>query len=117
MAGRGGKRPGAGRPPKHVVHQSHIRVAEAKIRDRLPWLVDKLIELADGIHEERMMGENAVIVYKRPPDRQAVEYLMDRVLGKTVARTEQGDPGAFDLDLSGFDADELRAAFKVVKSA
>ena len=84
MSGRGGKRPGAGRPPKRVVHESPIRAAEKKITDRLPWIVDKLIELVEGIHEEKTIGDNAVIVYKRAPDRQAAEYLIDRVMGKAA---------------------------------
>lgn len=67
-----------------MLHEAPIRVAEKKILDRLPWIVDKLIELVEGIHEEKMMGENAVIVYKRPPDRQAAEYLLDRVMGKAT---------------------------------
>lgn len=82
MVGRGGKRPGSGRPPKRVVNESPIRAAEKKIADRLPWLVDKLLELAEGIHEEKTIGDGAVLVYKRPPDRQAAEYLMDRIMGK-----------------------------------
>ena len=117
MSGRGGRRPGSGRPPKRVVNESPIRAAEKKIADRLPWLVDKLMELAEGIHEEKTIGDNAVIVYKRPPDRQAAEYLMDRVLGKAVARSENGQPGDFEVDLSGVDSETLRAAFRVVKSA
>ena len=82
MSTRGGRRPGAGRPPKHAIYESPIRAAERQIRDKLPWIVDKLLELVDGVHEEKMMGENAVIVYKRPPDRQAAEYLVDRIMGK-----------------------------------
>lgn len=46
--------------------------------------MDKLIELVEGIHEERAIGDNAVIVYKRAPDRQAAEYLIDRVMGKAA---------------------------------
>jgi hypothetical protein len=84
VSGRGGRRPGAGRPPKHVIHETPIRATEKRIVDRLPWIVDKLFELVEGIHEEKVMGENAVIVYKRPPDRQAAEYLIDRVMGKAV---------------------------------
>lgn len=84
MSGRGGKRPGSGRPPKRVVNLSPIRAAEKKIADRLPWLVDKLMELAEGIHEEKTIGDQAVIVYKRAPDRQAAEYLIDRVMGKAT---------------------------------
>lgn len=84
MAGRGGRRPGAGRPPKHVVHETPIRAAEKKILDRLPWIVDRLFLLVEGIYEEKEMGQDTVIVFKRPPDRQAAEYLIDRVMGKST---------------------------------
>lgn len=84
MATHGGKRPGSGRPPKCVINESPIRVAEKKIADRLPWLVDKLIELVEGVHEEKMIGDGTVLVYKRSPDRQAAEYLIDRIMGKPI---------------------------------
>lgn len=120
MAQRGGKRPGAGRKPtafKRVLHQTPVALAEAKIAQKLPWLVDKLMELVEGVEIERVDRNGQSRVYSQPPDRQAAEYLIDRVLGKPIARNEQGDPGDFDLDLSSLDADDLRAAFKVVKSA
>lgn len=85
MAGTGGRRPGAGRKPKafhRVINQTPIQQAEGMIRDRLPWLVGKLFELAEGVHEEKRIGKDVVVVYKQPPDRQAAEYLIDRVLGK-----------------------------------
>lgn len=84
MSGRGGTRPGSGRPPKHVIHESNIRIAERKIHDRLPWIVDKLLELVEGVYEEKSVGDGATIVYKTRPDRQSAEYLIDRVMGKPV---------------------------------
>jgi hypothetical protein len=84
VAGRGGYRVGAGRPPKRVINETPIRDAERKILDRLPWIVDKLFELVEGIHEERTIGDGAVVVYKRAPDRQSAEYLIDRVMGKAT---------------------------------
>lgn len=98
MGQRGGRRPGAGRKPqglKRVLHQTPVQLAEAKIAEKLPWLVDKLMELAKGVYEERTIGEDTVYVYKNRPDRQAAEYLLDRILGKPVDRKEQGEPGAF----------------------
>lgn len=85
MAGKGGRRPGAGRKPKllhRVIRLTPIQQAEGKIVDKLPWLVDKLMELAEGIHEEKTIGDGVVLVYKQPPDRQACAYLIDRILGK-----------------------------------
>lgn len=102
MSGRGGKRIGAGRPPKRVVYESPIRVAERQIADRLPWIVGKLMELVEGIHEEKTIGDGAVMVYKRPPDRQAAEYLVDRIMGKA----------AQPIDVT-YQVDEIAADFGV----
>jgi hypothetical protein len=91
MAGTGGRRPGAGRKPKafkRIVNETPIQVAEGKIRDRLPWLVDKMLELAEGVYEERSVAEGVQIVYKQPPDRQAIAYLIDRVMGKASQPVE-----------------------------
>lgn len=92
MAQRGGKRPGAGRKPtafKRVIHDTPVQAAEKKIAARLPWLVDKLMELAEGVHEEKQVGEGTTLVYKQPPDRQACQYLIDRILGKPMLPVEQ----------------------------
>lgn len=66
MAGRGGKRPGAGRKPKRrdPVIQSPVRLAELKLAEKLPELVDVALALALG-------GDKALVV-----------YCIDRVLGK-----------------------------------
>lgn len=68
MAGRGGPRPGAGRKPKrlHPATLSPIRVAELKLAERLPELVDVAIRLA--------LAE----------DRSMLTYCIDRVLGRTI---------------------------------
>lgn len=63
---RGGKRVGAGRPAKAEKRtETPVRVAERKLRDRLPELVDKALELAlEG-------GDTKMLV-----------YCIDRVLGR-----------------------------------
>jgi hypothetical protein len=85
MAGKGGARPGAGRKPKgikRVIHASPIQVVEAKISEKLPWLADKLFELAEGVQVQKTDRRGRTRIYSEPPDRQAIEYLMDRVMGK-----------------------------------
>lgn len=71
MAGRGGKRPGAGRKPgavkrERVVTQTPVQLAELKLTTRLPELVDKALELA-------LAGEG---------NERLLIYCIDRVLGK-----------------------------------
>lgn len=115
MKRHGGARPGAGRPPKHVINESPIRAAEKKISDRLPWLVDKLMELAEGIHEEKMIGENVAIVYKRPPDRQAAEYLIDRIMGKPTQPVDVYDTARRLAEERGLDPDKVVSIYDGLK--
>ena len=81
---RGGARPGAGRPRTAIRCETPIRQAESKIRDRLPWIVDRLFELAAGVQVESTGADGVRVVYQKPPDRGACEYLMDRIMGKPV---------------------------------
>lgn len=66
MAGKGGRRPGAGRKPKRLnpVTQSPIKIAELKLAENLPKLVDVALKMAlDG-------------------DKSLITYCIDRVLGR-----------------------------------
>lgn len=105
---RGGARPGAGRKPKAVVYAYPIREAEGKIRDRLPWIVDRLFELATGV---RVQSEtrNGPVVYRQPPDRQACEYLMDRIMGKPMQPVDVRERAQRVADDLGLSVDEVLA--------
>lgn len=83
----GGARPGAGRPANKQLYHADIRKAERKIKDRLPEIVEAQITLALGVwvKEETELGQ---VVYQKPPDFRAAQYLMDRLMGKPVERTE-----------------------------
>jgi len=48
-------------------------------------------------------------------DIQAINTGWDRTAGKVPNKNENGDPGAFDLDLTDIDSEKLRAAIKRVK--
>lgn len=87
MAGKGGAREGAGRKPKAIKFEGQISKAERRIADRLPHLVDKMMELADGVFvEEYNSITNEKQVYQKPPDRAALQYLIDRIMGKPTER-------------------------------
>lgn len=63
---RGGKRPGAGRPAKAEKRgETPVRVAERKLRDHLPQLVDVALAMA-----------------LKDRDAKMLVYCIDRVLGK-----------------------------------
>jgi hypothetical protein len=85
MAARGGARPGSGRKPsviKRAAHASPIQQTEAKISGKLPWLVDQMLILAEGVQIQKTDARGRTRVWSEPPDRAAIEYLMDRVMGK-----------------------------------
>jgi hypothetical protein len=92
MAGYGGARPGAGRKRKSEKYSQPIAAAEDRIADRLPALVDHMMELAAGVTVREMTADGPK-VYTRPPDRQANEYLINRILGKPVEAVEQENSG------------------------
>lgn len=105
MATKGGARPGAGRKPKAIKFISQIQQAEEKIADRLPWVVDKLLELAEGVAVEKITPTGVPIVYQQPPDLGALKYLADRIMGKPTERRVHEFPKPLD-EMSD---DELRA--------
>lgn len=105
MAGTGGARPGAGRKRTAVKHATAIQQAEGKIVDRLPFVIDKLFELAEGVAVEKINNTGGLVVYQLPPDLGALKYLADRVMGKPTERKEH----TFDKPLEELSNDELRA--------
>jgi hypothetical protein len=104
MAQNGGARPGAGRKPKDEKFKQPIAKAEKRIADRLPWLVDKMMELAEGVAVEKP-GLAGPVVYQLPPDYKAIAYLIDRVMGKPTERKEH----SFPKPLEEMTEDELRS--------
>jgi hypothetical protein len=94
----GGARPGAGRKPKDEKFKQPIAKAEKRIADRLPELVDNMLALSDGIWVEETTIDGKTRVYKRAPDRQANEYLINRIMGKPTERQEQEHSG--DIQIS-----------------
>lgn len=89
MAGpNGGARPGAGRKAKAEKFAGSISRAERKIADRLPTIIDRMFDLADGVTVQEVDEDGGIRVYTRPPDYKACAYLIDRILGKTKERKE-----------------------------
>lgn len=110
---RGGARPGAGRKPQPVrtvlADPTPVQQAERTIRDKLPWLVDRLMELAEGVRVEQSLPDGSPIVYQRPPDRAACEYLMDRIMGKPTQPVDVRDRAQQVADALGIDVREVIA--------
>lgn len=102
---RGGARPGAGRPKKEVLYAPSIRKAEKQIRDHLPQIVESMIALAKGVTVQEVTAEGETVVFTRPPDYRAGQYLMDRIMGKPKERIESEN----DVIIRVMYADESRA--------
>ena len=94
---------GPGRPRKADKNAGAVAKAEKQIRDRLPALIENMMLLADGIYVEEITIEGVRIVYKRPPDRQANEYLINRVMGKPTERQEVSGPDGSAIEVRTFD--------------
>lgn len=117
----GGARPGAGRKAKAEKYKQPIAKAEKKIVDKLPWLVDQALACAKGVPlvqsspainivvgmlqqcvtaPDQVAALNAAIdrleyIFSTPPDAKSIQYLMDRIMGKPLAKQEvTGEDGA-----------------------
>jgi hypothetical protein len=101
----GGARPGAGRKPKAEKFKVPIAKAEKKIADKLPWLIDQALELAEGVVVQEFDKEGNSRIYQRPPDMKAIAYLVDRIMGKPTDRREL----TLEKPIEEMSDDELRA--------
>lgn len=88
MGQNGGARPGAGRKRKAEKFETQIQKAEGMIVDKLPWLVDKAMQLAGGVTVEKPTLVGGTVIYKEAPDLGAIKYLIDRVMGKPTEHKE-----------------------------
>jgi hypothetical protein len=106
MGQNGGARPGAGRKKKSEKFETQIQRAEKKIADKLPLLVDKALELAEGVlSEEFNLLTMKKSVYQKPPDLGAIKYLVDRIMGKPTERQELSGPDGGSIPVQFFDYD------------
>jgi hypothetical protein len=95
---------GPGRPAKADKHARPIARAEKRIADRLVDLVDKQLELAFGVWREETLPDGETrIVYQQPPDRHAIEYLLNRIMGKPTERRELSGPERGPIPVETFD--------------
>jgi hypothetical protein len=89
----------AGRPRKRDKFERPIATAEKTIAGWLPELIDLKMQLARGVLIEGQTG-----VYQTPPDGKAIEYLIDRIMGKPTQRQEvEGEIGTYIVNIGGED--------------
>lgn len=104
-SGHGGARPGAGRKAKADKFKVPIAKAEKRIADKLPWLIDQAMELAEGVVVQEFDKDGTPRIYQRPPDMGAIKYLVDRIMGKPTERQEISGPdtGPIPLEVQRID--------------
>jgi len=68
--------------------RQHIAETEREIAKKLPTLLQAIYDLAVGVYVSEETKDGDVHVYREKPDRQALQWLMERVLGKTPERHE-----------------------------
>lgn len=101
-------------PPRLITKADALARSEKKLRSSLKTNIARLQELADGLYlvgptpkgevgkylvlrdsdgNEDVLGFG-IVVYRVPPSREALTYLIDRALGKPPSRVEvAGDGG------------------------
>lgn len=111
MAGTGGARPGAGRKRKADKYQADINKAEKKIIDKLPQIVEAQIDLALGLKAVRFNEETQKEeVYTTIPDRQAGQYLINRIMGTPTQRINITRPPKPLEQMTDEELDEFEAS-------
>lgn len=112
----GGSRSGAGRKSRAEKYERPINRAEKRIVDRLPELIDAQFDLALGVTVQDVDRETGgTIVYTRPPDSKAGQYLIDRIMGKPTQHQEVTgeDGGPIQInDLARTQAEQELAAWR-----
>ncbi len=79
---------------KRIRRKDAIERAEMFTARHLPKYLRRLEELAHGIEVEEARADGETVVYAVGPDRQALQYLIERGMGKVPQRVElTGDEG------------------------
>jgi hypothetical protein len=97
--GHGGRRPGAGRKRTRVELVPVIEEADLQIAGRLPHLIEKLFELAEGVNVQGCSLDGEEKVYTRPPCYKSLSYLVDRVMGRPTQATEVSGPDGGPMEV------------------
>lgn len=100
----------AGRPARSQKFARPVAAAEKRISDALPTLIDKMLELANGVTVSETDQRGAEVIYTRPPDRQAAEYLLNRIMGKPTERSEVDQSGSTIIRVVYSDVDPAAPA-------
>lgn len=73
-------------PASGVVDEIDVYI-KGLLRPKIKRLLNKAVELANGVLAEKKVGNNRVI-YAVPPNEKMLNYLLDQYLGRSKARKE-----------------------------
>lgn len=101
-------------PPKRVVGRPFQKGQSGNPGGRRPAVLSRAV-LAKMTDEQAEQIASELIAKAVEGDLHAISMLWERIEGKVPNRNENGEPGAFDLDLSDVETRALKAALKRVK--
>src|SRR5205823_4423372 len=111
MQTHGGARPGSGRKPQSTKNALETKMVEDMIRARIASLTETMFELAQGAVIEYTDKAGNTYKCRRPPDRKALEYLLNRIIGAGDHNTDSEPPqsrgAVLILPHNGRDPEEL----------
>jgi hypothetical protein len=79
-----------------------IPEVDKEVRKRLPALLQRMFDIAEGVFiQEERYGEDGpmVRVYQMAPDRLALQFLIENVIGKTPQRLELTGKGGGPMEV------------------
>lgn len=81
-----------------------IPEVEEAIKARLPVLIQRMFDLAEGVimvetRTDNETGELVQRIYQVAPDRQALQFLIENVIGKTPQRVEMTGKGGGPMEV------------------
>lgn len=90
MAGKGGAMPGGGRPKgsPNKGRAEFLRLVHEIGKPKE--LIEKLKELTLGVMVAQKDGDGGAAIYSKPPDREAITYLLDQAYGKAKQSVDVG---------------------------
>lgn len=101
--GNAGGKLSAKKRKKTLEKEALLLVMKEKILDKWGDLIDKKIELANGVYVMKPVVQNGKVidvkVYKEKPDGQALEYLFSLMIGKPKDEVEHSGGVSFYEDI------------------
>ena len=87
-----------GKVPKAITQREAVEKAEMWVAKKLPKYLKKLQELAMGVVVVEIDKGGKKRIYTKAPDRAALEYLLDRGMGKAPQRLEMTGGGGGPME-------------------